>query len=73
MEGSAMKYRFTLSIGLSGAEHKDEFDLFDDLGEDPEEWQALGSDEQQKRVDQHWSDWAWNYIDGGATPVEDDE
>jgi hypothetical protein len=51
-------YRFTLSIGFPTAEHDDEVELDDGL-----------TDEE---VYEEWTQWAWNYIDGGPEKIDHD-
>ena len=59
-----MKIRFTLSIGFAGADHAEELDVDDaDVPSDPTEREAYLTAE--------WKEWAWNYIDGGATVIDD--
>lgn len=58
-----MKFKVTLSIGLVGGRH-DEIEIPD------EDLEGLDNEQREKLINEYWSDWAWNYIDGGATPVE---
>lgn len=60
-----MKIKVTLSIGLVGCEHKDEIDIPD------EELEGMSAEEIDARLDEEWKEWAWNYIDGGATIIKD--
>ena len=57
--------RVTLSIGYR-SQHEEILEL------DEDELEACSTDdERQELYDKYWSDWAWNYIDGGATLVEE--
>ncbi|GIO22449.1 hypothetical protein [Oceanobacillus sp. J11TS1] len=65
------KVTFTLGIGLVGCNHEDTFDLEDDFnfveGED-----YKSRDELEALLEDEWSEWSGNYIDGGFY-LEDDE
>ena len=49
---------FKLSIGYAGAEHEETFTL-GELNIDPE------NEDVEKRLDEEWSIWINNYLDGG--------
>lgn len=53
------KVRFTLSIGFACGEHEEIMEYEDDATD--------------KEIDEDWSDWAWNYIDGGAETIDNEE
>lgn len=59
-----MKFNATLSIGLSGCVQSDIIEIDDD------ELAGLSGDELETAIHDAWTEWAWNYIDGGATPIE---
>jgi len=63
-------FRFTLGIGFAGARHDTEYEI------DDEELAGLDADARDKAVQEHWTEWAWNYIDGGpeeiAAPAPED-
>lgn len=63
-----IKIKVSLGIGLSNAEQSDVIDTGIPLSE----WNALTKEEQDKRIHEEWEEWAWEYIDGGASVVEDD-
>lgn len=50
------KYRFTLSIGFVGAQREEIVDIDDDATEE--------------EVTAEWTEWAWNYIDGGPHKID---
>jgi hypothetical protein len=59
------KVVFTLSIGYHGADHKETFTL-DELGYDKEIDTNL-----EEFLDECWTDWSNNHIDGGFHIEED--
>ena len=63
-----MKANVTLSIGYPGANRADVIDI------DDEDWNAcLNDDQREELLNELWNEWAWNYIDGGATIIEENE
>lgn len=59
------KLKVSLGIGFSGARHDDVLDI------DDKEWGDCESDsDREKLIDDYAKDWAWNYIDIGATLIE---
>lgn len=59
------KYLFTLSIGYSGAEHREVFDV---------EFEDGATEEQMdKELESSWSEWARNYIDGGWSETDEEK
>lgn len=50
------KVKFTLSIGIVGAKQEETFEYDDDVSED--------------EIDDDYSDWVSNYIDGGWNDVK---
>lgn len=58
------KYRFTLHMGIVGAAREDEYEI------DAEDLEGLSEEERNKILNEHWQEWAWNYLDGGWEEVE---
>lgn len=59
------KLKVSLSIGYPGANRSEVFGIPDD------EWNECESEEErEKLIDSYALDWAWNYIDIGATVEE---
>ena len=53
--------KVTLSIGFSGATHEDVLDISD------VEWDACEtSDQRDDLMQEYWSDWSNNFIDGSC-------
>lgn len=59
------KYRFTLHTGFAEATHEDEYEI------DDEDLEGLSKEERDKVIEEHWQEWAWNYLDGGWEVVQD--
>ncbi len=59
-----MEYRFTINIGF--------LDGHEEIMEIPLDEYDPGKDDEAV-LNSIWGDWAANYIDGGAYPVEEDE
>lgn len=57
-----MKIKLTLSIGLLG-DREDEHEIPD------EELEGMSDEEKAQHLHEYWQEWAWNYIDGGASEV----
>ncbi|MEU6709961.1 hypothetical protein ABZ897_00665 [Nonomuraea sp. NPDC046802] len=56
-----IKLKVDLSISLANAKQEDVIDTGIPLSE----WNALTEEERQKRGDEKWREWIWEYIDGG--------
>jgi hypothetical protein len=57
--------KVSLGIGFANAHQKDILDIDDD------EWNACETEEdREKLIDEYAIEWAWNYIDIGATIIE---
>ncbi len=64
-------YKFTFSIGYTGAEHEDEFEVQHiGKGYTDNEWNALDEKEREKLVFDEWEQWIWNYIDGSQEIIK---
>lgn len=60
-----VKYKFSLNIGFVTCDREEIVD-FDTDDYDSEE-------ELEKAVDKEWTEWIWNFIDGGAWKLEENE
>ena len=63
-----MEVKVTLSIGYAGACHEDIIEI-----DDADYNACLNEDQRQELLNELWNEWAWNYIDGGATIIEENE
>ena len=61
-----MKVKVTLSIGLVGCCHEDVVEIDDD------DVAGLSGDALENVLHEAWQEWAWQYIDGGATVIEEE-
>ena len=59
-------YRFTLGIGISNAVQEDSLDIPDE-----EIDECADQHELEELINNYWSDWSSNYIDGGCYPVKE--
>mgnify|MGYP003658210227 FL=1 len=58
--------KVTLSIGFVGAVHEDELEV------NQEEWDECATeDEREALIDEHWTTWSNNYIEGSAVLIEE--
>ncbi len=57
-------YKFTLGIGYAGAGHEEGMTV-DDMGYTDEEWNELSEEQRESELQENWTDWSNNYIDGG--------
>jgi hypothetical protein len=59
-----VKFKLTLSIGYRNAKHEDIVEIDDDeLPDNPTQ--------REKYLNDYWQEWAWSFIDGGISPVEE--
>lgn len=58
------KFKFTLSIGYAGADHRETYEI------DDEDFEGLSEAERDKVIEEHWQEWSQNYIDGGWDEIE---
>jgi hypothetical protein len=59
------KLKVSLSIGYAGARRDDVIEIDDD------DWNDCDTEEdREKLIDEYWTDWSQQYIDGGAEIVE---
>ena len=57
--------KVSLRIGLANASQDDVIDI------DESEWEECKTEEQKEElIHKYWLQWAWNYIDGGASLIE---
>jgi hypothetical protein len=60
-----MRLKVHLSIGYPTAVHDDIIEV-----DDTEYAECKTDEEREKLLDEHWREWAWNYIEGGFEVVE---
>ena len=61
-----MKAKVTLSIGYPTATREDVIEI------DNDDWNAcLNEDQREELLNELWTNWAWNYVDGGANLIEE--
>lgn len=59
-----VKLKVTLGIGFARARQEEVLEI------DQDEWDACESDdEREELIDDYAKEWAWNYIDIGATVI----
>ncbi|SYX85912.1 DUF7167 family protein [Paenibacillus alvei] len=59
------KFHFSLHTGFAGCTHEETYEI------DNEELEGLTEDEREKVIEEHFTEWAWNMLDGGWEEVED--
>lgn len=62
------KFRVTLSIGYSNASREEVIEI-----DDGELEACTTEQEREKLMNEHWQDWANNFIDGSIEPMEGEE
>lgn len=58
------KFKFTLGIGFAGARHEEVYEI------DDEDIADMSEAEKEKLLEEHWQEWAHNYIDGGWDEIK---
>lgn len=54
-----MKFKFSVSTGYVGSRREDIVEI------DDTDLEGLSKEERAKVIEEHWQEWAWNYLDGG--------
>lgn len=67
-----MKVKYSLTIGISNCKREAEFDMPKDLGIDESEWNTYTEEDKIEAIEDDWSRWSSNFIDGSWEYLEEE-